>query len=304
MMAGARQRKAAGGDGDAAAAGGEAAAAGAAPNVSRELGLFLLVQLACGRLAYSAAAGGGGGGGLGSTPFLPHPATGWVALALLSPILLLGRQLSAGGTLGVLMARWRRVHVSRLPTNSHVCVLVQRLRHPLLDTLCRAFGFCAEEDFYMVLAPICWWLFPFLQPFFFNLMLVTLLGLLVGDALKDLLYVPRPSHPLLWTHSHSKGTAQEYGMPSTHAMNAVSNSLVFAFCAGGECGEHAVMALQQSTLTALAIMWVCGLCCSRIYLGVRVCPSVRSPADCVLRKMLQQHSDRLPPALCALRSEL
>ena len=84
-------------------------------------------------------------------------------------------------------------------------------------------------------APILWWILPHYQPFFYNLMLVTLFGLLIGDALKDLLHVPRPSHPQLWTHSHSKGTAQEYGMPSTHSMNAVSNALVFLSCAGGEC---------------------------------------------------------------------
>jgi membrane-associated phospholipid phosphatase len=204
-----------------------------------------------------------------SPAIMLHPMSGWVALAFVSPILLLGRNLSAGGVLAGVSSRWRHVHVSRLPANSHVCVQIQRLRHPVLDMICRAFGFCAEEDFYMILAPVCWWIFPFLQPFFFNLMLVALFGLLVGDALKDMLYIPRPSHPLLWTHSHSKGTAQEYGMPSTHAMNAVSNSLIFCLCARGECGEHAAMDLHQSALTSLASVWVLGICISRLYLGVR-----------------------------------
>ena len=200
---------------------------------------------------------------------LLHPVSGWIALAVVSPILLAGRLLSAGGGLAGMTNQWRQLHVNRLPANSHVGVQIQRLRHPVLDIICQLFGFCAEEDFYMILAPLCWWIFPFLQPFFFNLMLVALFGLLVGDALKDMLYIPRPSHPLLWTHSHSKGTAQEYGMPSTHAMNAVSNSLVFCLCASGECGEHAAMSLQQSSLSMLASMWIFGICSSRLYLGVR-----------------------------------
>ena len=208
------------------------------------------------------------GAAFGATPFMAHPATGWIAVALLSSVLLLGRQLSVGGALVDLTARWRHVHVGRLASSSHVCVQIQRLSNPVLDVVGAAFGFCAEEDFYMIMAPICWWIFPFLQPFFYNLMLVTLLGLLVGDSLKDILYLPRPSHPKLWTHSHSKGTAEEYGMPSTHAMNAVSNSLIFSFCADGECGRHAVMGFDQSTLAVGAVAWVFGVCCSRLYLGV------------------------------------
>ena len=227
--------------------------------------VFFATHFACWQLVREAVSDGSAA----SPTIMLHPMSGWVALAFVSPILLLGRQLSAGGVLAGVSSRWRRVHVRRLPTNSHVCVQIQRLRHPVLDTICRAFGFCAEEDFYMILAPVCWWLSPFLQPFFFNLMLVALFGLLVGDGLKDMLYIPRPSHPLLWTHSHSKGTAQEYGMPSTHAMNAVSNSVVFSLCARGECGEHASMDLQQSTLTSLASVWVFGVCVSRLYLGVR-----------------------------------
>ncbi len=213
---------------------------------------------------------------------LLHPVTGWLALAAVSPILLAGRQLSADGPLAGMTNRWRQLHVSRLSANSHVCVQIQRLRHPMLDIFCRAFGFCAEEDFYMMLAPVCWWIFPFLQPFFFNLMLVALFGLLVGDALKDMLYIPRPSHPLLWTHSHSKGTAQEYGMPSTHAMNAVSNSMVFCLCARGECGEHAaMMSLQQRSLSVLASMWIFGICSSRLYLGVRHAVNLKVVRSCL-----------------------
>ena len=51
-------------------------------------------------------------------------------------------------------------------------------------------------------------------------------------------------------------------------VNAVSNSLIFSFCADGECGSHAVMGFDQSTLAVGVIAWVLGVCCSRLYLGV------------------------------------
>ena len=207
-------------------------------------------------------------GGGWSLAFMSRPLTGYLALGVLGAILLLGRLLSVGGPLAAVGAAWRRVHTSRLAANTHVCVQIQRLRNPALDVAAAAFGFCAEEDFYMVLAPILWWILPHYQPFFYNLMLVTLFGLLIGDALKDLLHVPRPSHPQLWTHSHSKGTAQEYGMPSTHSMNAVSNSLVFLSCAGGECAGQTAAGVERGTVALLAMGWVVGICASRLYLGV------------------------------------
>jgi hypothetical protein len=110
----------------------------------------------------------------------------------------------------------------------------------------------------MVVEPLMWWAAPGLGPFAYHLMLVSLGGLLVGDCLKDVLFIPRPSHPALWAKSHSGTTSAEYGMPSTHAMNAVSNSLVAVVCAvGGVAGIEPVVGPESvPALLATALLWV------------------------------------------------
>jgi membrane-associated phospholipid phosphatase len=50
-------------------------------------------------------------------------------------------------------------------------------------------------------------------------------GTTFGNALKNLLAMPRPPSPPLWTHHKH----EDFGMPSTHTMNSVSMSLFFAY---------------------------------------------------------------------------
>jgi membrane-associated phospholipid phosphatase len=200
------------------------------------------------------------------------------AVSFSCAVLLLGKALSTRGPLAEVAERWRSVHMARLEANSCTCVSIQQLRNRVLDELLQTAGFFAEEDFYMLVAPLMFWVVPSLAPFCFNLIGITLLGLLVGDSLKDILHVPRPSHPKLWTHSHSQGTSEEYGMPSTHAMNAVSNSLLFFMYTASD-NEHVGSDVEDegtvtvSTITSkgacqLAALWCTIICVSRLYLGV------------------------------------
>ena len=216
--------------------------------------------------------------GASLTPFMHHPATAPLSAVFLGAVLLLGRHLSTGGVLyEPITSRWRGVHASRLDSQSLAVVHIQRIRSPLLDAFFRCPGFFAEEDFYMIIAPLIWWIAPRLLPFGFNLILVALGGLVVGDSLKDLLHIPRPSHPQLWRYSHSASTSHEYGMPSTHAMNAVSNSLIFLMCSGGECGAevgYGSLGMSEQATAYMATAWIVSICASRLYLGVHTLDDV------------------------------
>lgn len=208
------------------------------------------------------------------------------SVAAIATVLLLGRLLSAGQPLAAVGAWWRAVHLRRLEQNSRVCVQIQRLRNPVTDTVFRTAGFFAEEDFYMIVAPLLFWVVPSYTPFCFHLITVTTFGLLVGDSLKDILYVPRPSHPHLWKYSHSQGTRLEHGMPSTHAMNAVSNSFMWLLCKQGKCGisNSDIIAIDDSTAVAVAITWILSICASRLYLGVHTLDDV--VVGCVIGLMV------------------
>jgi sphingosine-1-phosphate phosphatase 1 len=95
-------------------------------------------------------------------------------------------------------------------------------------------------------------------------------GLLWGNLLKDVFRLPRPANvnKAVWvptSATHMDSTAcRDFGFPSTHAMNAVSNSLFTVLYVQQ---HHAALAGPWVLWGCLGV-WVFSLALGRLYLGV------------------------------------
>jgi membrane-associated phospholipid phosphatase len=108
---------------------------------------------------------------------------------------------------------------------------MQTFRAPWLDRFMQVSSFCAEEEFYLIVLPLLFWAFDY--ELGFRLTLVVVGGLFFGNIIKDVFELPRPASPPVW-RPHNQASLdstglQDFGFPSTHAMNAVTNSLVVAW---------------------------------------------------------------------------
>jgi len=110
---------------------------------------------------------------------------------------------------------------------------VQKFRCKFLDYYFQAWSFCAEEEFYLIVLPLLFWNHDMVYAR--QLTAVVCGGLLVGNLFKDAFQLPRPAavSKLVWTpktQAQIDSTAcKDYGFPSTHSMNAISNTLFTLF---------------------------------------------------------------------------
>ncbi|XP_007502267.1 sphingosine-1-phosphate phosphatase 2 [Monodelphis domestica] len=82
-----------------------------------------------------------------------------------------------------------------------------------------------EEIFYITFLPFTYWN---IDPYVTRRLIITWVVIMyIGQILKDILKWPRPSSPLVV--KLEKRLADEYGMPSTHAMAATAISFTFLF---------------------------------------------------------------------------
>jgi membrane-associated phospholipid phosphatase len=149
---------------------------------------------------------------------------------------------------------------------------IQTFRNKTLDGVMQLFSFCAEEEFYLLILPLLFWngWYELAR----RLTFVVVTGLFVGNIIKDVFELPRPSSPPVWRPSnqeHLDSTAlQDFGFPSTHAMNSVSNALLVAwyFWSNEESGNNALLLIASLT-------WITCLSFSRLYLGAHTPTDVR-----------------------------
>jgi len=142
---------------------------------------------------------------------------------------------------------------------------IQTYRMPVLDAVFQAITFMAEEEFYLVALPVLFWIADYQLGFRLTFVICT--GLFVGNIVKDVFQLPRPASPPVWRPHHNLDSTalQDFGFPSTHAMNAVTNSLVVAW--------------HYNRMHAPALM-LCGLYVgllsfSRLYLGAHTGTDIR-----------------------------
>jgi len=136
--------------------------------------------------------------------------------------------------------------------------------------------FFAEEEFYLLALPILFWNIDYRLAR--HMTLVVCFGLLWGNLMKDVFRLPRPVNvePKVWVAhvavqiagaGDGGGTAcRDFGFPSTHAMNSVSNALFWVMYSlqHGIAGK----ATNPVLLFVGALVWISSITFSRIYLGV------------------------------------
>ena len=148
---------------------------------------------------------------------------------------------------------------------------VQRLRSPAMDALMQAASFMCEEDFYLVALPLGFWAGDYRLARRVTVLVVT--GLFVGNVIKDVYQLPRPTN--VWRpglNLDSTGLA-DFGFPSTHAMNAVTNSLYLVWYHRDALRAAGPARLEAAAAASLA--YVALVCASRLYLGAHTPTDVR-----------------------------
>eukprot|EP00931_Biecheleriopsis_adriatica_P007542 TRINITY_DN108814_c0_g1_i1.p1 TRINITY_DN108814_c0_g1~~TRINITY_DN108814_c0_g1_i1.p1 ORF type:complete len:471 (-),score=75.56 TRINITY_DN108814_c0_g1_i1:74-1438(-) len=144
-------------------------------------------------------------------------------------------------------------------------------RSKLLDTYFSFWSFFAEEEFYLLSLPILFWSVDY--RFARHMNYVVCFGLLWGNLLKDVFRLPRPKNidPKVWVPhnaiAYDNTACRDFGFPSTHAMNSVSNSLfAVLYCLEHYRAESG--ASFKGALLGSMLVWICSLSFGRLYLGV------------------------------------
>ena len=133
-----------------------------------------------------------------------------------------------------------------------VLSIQQRCRHKFLDTYFQAWSFCAEEEFYLIVIPLLIWNHDIV--FARHITFVVCSGLLIGNLYKDAFELPRPTSvsKLVWSpksQAQIDSTAcKDFGFPSTHSMNAISNTLftLLYFYFGQKSSSDAFLSLPSA----------------------------------------------------------
>jgi membrane-associated phospholipid phosphatase len=168
-----------------------------------------------------------------------------------------------------------------------VIAIQKRCRTPFLDVYFTAWSFCAEEEFYLLVLPLLFWNVDVFYAR--HLTFVITVGLFVGNLYKDLFELPRPINisntkmsRKVWSPKSVTAidttACKDYGFPSTHSMNAVSNSLftvMYLYLGSGTFAWGPTTTFPFVLAMACAMIWMVSLIVGRLYLGVHSPTDVR-----------------------------
>ncbi len=140
--------------------------------------------------------------------------------------------------------------------------------------------FCGDEDFYLIALPSLFWCY--MGSLGRHLTLIVTLGLVMGNYLKDVCQLPRPKGVWVptWLIKNDSSGLRDYGFPSTHAMNGVSNAIYvflyfFAPAEGLGGGRPPPSAVPVTGAIILVLWWIFNLTVGRMYLGVHTTTDIR-----------------------------
>ena len=162
---------------------------------------------------------------------------------------------------------FKRRTANRVKAGSQTVLRTQRkFRNKFFDTYFAVWSFCAEEEFYLLVLPFLFWCVDYTLAR--HLTFVVQIGLLMGNVMKDVFELPRPSAPGLYRAKTLDTTnCLDYGFPSTHTMNGLSNSLyTFLYCYGYFKESSAGIPIWLGLLFMLT--WTLSLSVGRVYLGM------------------------------------
>jgi len=140
----------------------------------------------------------------------------------------------------------------------------QRSRNSILDYAARFATFCSDEEFYLMMFPLLYWGPVCDVKLGWNLCICIGLGLPIGNILKNIFCIRRPSSPTLW-QLHTSNEEHEFALPSTHALLASSVSLHVAL--------HHITNYRHYEWTLLVgwllfvLLWSSAISLSRVYMG-------------------------------------
>jgi len=163
--------------------------------------------------------------------------------------------------------RFREHKVARVNEGRKTILDLQLIRKnwygSFLDVYCQWASFGAEEEFYLIVLPFIFWNIDWL--FAHHLLCVVNIGLYFGNLLKDVFCLPRPSgvwRPRHLLESDSAGL-QDYGFPSTHTMNGISNSLFYVLFYFGGYYHTGPPPMPFWAASMLGVLWASSLTFSR-----------------------------------------
>jgi len=140
----------------------------------------------------------------------------------------------------------------------------QRSRNGWFDYIARFATFCSDEEFYLMMFPLFFW-GPICNPkLAWDLCVCIGLGLPLGNILKNIFCIRRPSSPSLW-QVHTSNEEHEFALPSTHAILASSVSILVAYHQIGRYEDCNWLVLLSWGMFVL--FWTCSISLSRVYMG-------------------------------------